>query len=376
MPASKFALYGRLGNKFFPIQAKRGKFIQPEGAPAYYARFTDENHKRKYRPLGTDFAEVVLTIGTMEIAKEYERRGMEMPVTPLVEQAALAARIDAYLDEIKANKARKTWLAYGSSLRYFKLSCKRANVQTVTHKDMMAFKMFLRGEKLSERAVYNNFLNVMIFLKWAGVQTGVPRGDWPSKDQRAVDVYDDAELDAMFEASDSEERILLKSFLYSGLRSGEMAHLTYGDVDFKSSLWTVQAKAGWTTKTEESKRQVPVPPDHTEKIRQRMLRLKRQPSDFVFPAERGGADLHMLRIVKRVAKRAKIAGRIDDHKFRSTCATRWLSEGWTVEDVRTWLGHSNLNTVQRYLKAVNLRSVETQKKITNTFARFATVGGD
>jgi integrase len=85
--------------------------------------------------------------------------------------------------------------------------------------------------------------------------------------------------------------------------------------------------------------------------------LKRSRTDLVFTNSVGGPNLHMLRIVKRVAKRAKLAGRVDDHKFRSTAITRWLRNGYTVPDVMTWVGHVSPTTILRYAAKVNVRKV-------------------
>ena len=128
--------------------------------------------------------------------------------------------------------------------------------------DLLDLKLHLRNEKLSERSIYNNFLNVMVFLKWAGVNAGVKKNDWPAKPEREPEEYSDEELVALLNAADNNEnlkskhsrgvgklphwgseRLLLNSFLCSALRSGEMAHLTYGDIDFKHSVWTVAPSA-------------------------------------------------------------------------------------------------------------------------------------
>lgn len=372
---AKFTLMARVAGKFEAVEFKKGVPSSPAGATSFYVRFSEDG-KRHCKPLGKDLTQAVAALRNYELGREFESRGMEMPVTLIAEQTSLSLRIDAYLDETKANKEHKTWQAYSNSLAKFKASCKRSSVQSVAREDLLAFKSYLRGEELSERAVYNNFLNVMVFLKWAGVSTRVQKSDWPEKVERQVEIYEDEDLKEMFEAAHTTERLIMKSFLFSGLRSGEMAHLTYGDIDFKNSIWKVQPKDGWKTKTKESRREVPVPESHTKKILARMEASKHELSDLIFPNSQGAVNKHLVRIVQRVAHRAGIRGRVDDHKFRSTCATRWLREGATVEDVRRWLGHGNLETVGRYLEAINLRSAETQKKISKTFAKFAATGGD
>lgn len=106
----------------------------------------------------------------------------------------------------------------------------------------MNFKIFLEGKGFSKRYVYNNFLNVMIFLKWAKVEHGVQNGDWPAKPERDPEEYTDEEITTLLDEADDEERLLLSSFLCSGFRSGELANFTYADINFLMNIWRVEMK--------------------------------------------------------------------------------------------------------------------------------------
>jgi len=316
----------------------------------------------------------------------------------------LSAKIAAFLAETKANKARKTHLAYANAMRYFVQSCKRTNVEDIKREDMLSFKTHLRDEDLSETSVYNNFLYTMIFLKWCGTHAGVKKNDWPAKPEREPEEYSDEEIEKLLVAADTEniktksprhkrshqgeERLLLNSFLCSAMRSGELEHLTYGDVDFKNSVWTVQPKMDWKTKTRGSQRDVPIPAWLTKRIHQRMTDGNHQRADLIFPSRDGKPDRKLLNVVKRVAvragllkvvkhdngKRILVGIRVDDHKFRSTAITRWLRDGVAPQDVMAWVGHKKLDTILRYAAKVNVRKLETRKRAERTFAQFANVG--
>src|SRR5262249_15807489 len=150
---------------------------------------------------------------------------------------------------------------------------------------------------------------------------------------------------------------------------------TYGDIDFKHSVWTVQPKATWNTKTEESQRDVPVPQWLTEKIEERMQTSGRSKKNLIFFNTKGEPDKHILRVVKRVAKRAGLSDtRVDDHKFRSTAITRWLRKGNTVPDVMSWVGHVDPETILRYAAKVKVREAATLQRASEAFANFAGVG--
>jgi integrase len=166
----------------------------------------------------------------------------------------------------------------------------------------------------------------------------------------------------------------LNAFLNTGLRDGEMAHLTYADIDAHNSLWSVKPKNGHNLKTKESQRVVPVGEWLTKKIMDRKAANNRKDSDLVFPAPQGGVDGHLLRVVKSVAKRAGVEGRVDDHKFRSTAITIWLRDGRTVPEVMSYVGHKSPVTIMSYAAKVNLAKRENRQLVTKAFDRFRAVG--
>ena len=91
----------------------------------------------------------------------------------------------------------------------------------------------------------------------------------------------------------------------------------------------------------------------------------------------GRPDGHFLRTLKSIAKRAGLncgqcktkitVGRYEKkqmevsckdhpvcihfnlHRFRKTCATRWVEAGIPIRTVQAWLGHKNLQTTMIYL---------------------------
>jgi integrase len=287
----------------------------------------------------------------------------------------LTESIDEYVAEILANKRPKTHSAYKNSLRFFVCSCKKQSATQIDRKDMLAFKTYLGDTDMSKRSVYNNFLNTMVFLKWANVKHGVKKGDWPPKPERPPEEYQDAEIEKLLNAAKPQERLILNCFLCSGLRSGELANATYGAIDFLHSTWTVRSSEDWDTKTEGSQRHIPIPEWLTKKLAERMAKSGRTKTDLIFFNTKGGVNHKLLRIVKRVAKRAGLTDiRVDDHKFRSTAISRWLRANNGVKEVMDWVGHKSLATILRYAAKINVQNPETRSKATDNFAKFAAMG--
>jgi integrase len=309
----------------------------------------------------------------------------------LKDENRLTTRILAYLEEVEANKSKGTYAAYNRSLELFKESCHRLHIGDVKREDLLAFKTFLKKQDMSDRSVYNHFLNTMIFLKWCKLTTEVKKTDWPPKPEREPEEYYDDEIDKLLKRAaktfrgiekrkgdptgpGSDDRLLLNSFLCSGLRDGEMAHLTYGEIDPRHSLWSVRSKDGHNLKTKESQRQVPVPAWLTKKIMEKRAAEKKTDEDLIFPNTLGQPDEHLLRILQRIAEDAGVTGRVDNHKFRSTAITWWLRNGTAWPDVMRYVGHASPTTILRYAAKVNLQKPEHREKVTQPFNQYATVG--
>jgi integrase len=59
------------------------------------------------------------------------------------------------------------------------------------------------------------------------------------------------ELRKFFEACDVEQRRIFSTMLLSGMRKGELEHLTWDDIHFELGIIFIQAKEGWHPKTDE-----------------------------------------------------------------------------------------------------------------------------
>jgi integrase len=356
---------------FAPGQS--GRLSDADQLPPFYIR-DQRGGKQWVRLAARTIADAKTEAQKAQDVMDAERKGVPI-VAPNGEQSRLSIRIEEYLREIEANKSVATYKAYSRSLELFKESCRRANLEDVSREDVLAFKVYLKKhDDIGERSAFNNFLNVMIFLKWAGHKVNIKKNDWPPKPERDPDEYTDEEIEAMMKVADENDRLLLKAFLNSGMRDGEMAHFTYGDIDVKHSLWKVRPKAGHTLKTKEAQRRIPVGEWLTKKIMEKKVKESKTDQDLIFPNGQGNPDGHLIRVVQKVAEEAKVTGRVDDHKFRSSAICRWLRAGVTVYDVMGYVGHKSPNTILRYYKKVNLEKKENRDIATKAFDQYASAG--
>lgn len=164
------------------------------------------------------------------------------------------------------------------------------------------------------------------------------------------------ELKQFFAACDVDERRLFMSILLTGMRKGEVEHLTWADVNFELGVVFIQAKPdmGWQPKTDE--RVIPISPV----LRQLLLeQYERRTSDvLVFANSEGNRDTHILERLKRICRRANMRPSTV-HALRHSFGTHLRMAGVSLADIGDLLGHKDLATTQIYAKVQqeHLRSV-------------------
>lgn len=297
-------------------------------------------------------------------------RGLEPPplwnAASVVFGTSIREAVAEYLEHLRVHSPDKprTLARYQAALAHFvRLVGHRRYVEAVTRADIEAYQLAQANEPAVKgragRTVQPSTINfelraIRSFFNFLRRELGMEvenpcQGFRPLRDAKALgraprSVYSQEELERLFAACDEADRAAFCTLLMTGLRESELCWLTWEDVclDPGREHVVVRAKPGFTPKDYEQ-RQVPLPPSLAELFRG----LPRRDS-YVFPAARGGREQHLLRRLKRVAKRAGVEG-ATLHRFRHTYATRLLEQGVDVVTVQRLLGHSDLETTQRYL---------------------------
>jgi site-specific recombinase XerD len=155
------------------------------------------------------------------------------------------------------------------------------------------------------------------------------------------------ELKKFFAACDEDERRLFMSILMTGMRKGEIEHLTWADINFELGVIFIQAKPefDWRPKTDE--RVVPISPT----LRKVLLEQfdKRRSDVLVFPNTAGNVDTDILERLKRICKYAGIRSSTV-HALRHSFGAHLRMAGVSLADIGDLLGHKNLATTQIYAK--------------------------
>jgi len=334
---------------------------------AYYLEWR-ENGRRVRLSVGKDAGDA----SARRQRKEAELNAVNNGVSVVPENGnghrSIATAVAAFLDETELTKKPKTLAAYTTALSYFTESCHKLNIEDIDRKDLLKFCAFLREEKdQAPRSVYNKFENLMSFLKAQGIRGLVGKNDWPRYTEEEPEIYEQKELDKLFAACDTEERLWYEFFLMTGEREQEVMFTYWSDVNFAASTVRVSHKpdAGWTPKGYKE-REIPIPAKLAKSLKAWKAKSAKDCS-LVFPTAGCRPKLDFLDCLKAVAERAKLD---QDgfwlHKFRATFATRCLWAGVDLRTVQQWLGHSDMESTMRYLKPS--RSQQVRDKVNEIFA--------
>lgn len=142
----------------------------------------------------------------------------------------------------------------------------------------------------------------------------------------------------------------------SGLRIGEVLALHPKDIDRGRGAITVLHGKGGKRRTVGMDPEALAVVERWLDVRSRVAadRGWRPTLHPVFCTMRGDPvqGPYVRELLHRLADRAGIAKRVHPHGFRHTCAFEMAMEGIPVHVIQRQLGHSNLNTTERYISHV------------------------
>ncbi|XWK70876.1 site-specific integrase [Tunturiibacter gelidiferens] len=200
-------------------------------------------------------------------------------------------------------------------------------------------------------------------------------GPAPRYEEQSVEIFEDSDLKPLFASLTTEyDRLLFGVFLACGLREQEAMHLEWRSINWTAKTLRVQSNPRYDFKVKDAEqRDVPVPADLLNRLK---AYRETHPTPKLIFGKRGGRDDapdgHLLRRLKGLARSAELscgecegcAGRNKEcgfwylHRFRATFITRLLRSGVDIRTVMKLSGHSDLESIMRYLRPSEDSSVQ------------------
>jgi site-specific recombinase XerD len=266
--------------------------------------------------------------------------------------------------------------SYEDSLQQFIKFCLDAGISTqaehVTREHVELYLADLLERGASAATASTRYRSLHVFFKWAEDEGEVRSNPMakmspPKSEPPPVPVIPDDDLSALIKAcagsnlDDRRDMALIRFFIDTGARLGEVAGLTLADIDLTTSTATVRGK-GNRIRTVAFSQRATVALDRYLRARNRQRKFRNV--DALWVGRRGRLSEPGIRCA--VERRADLAGigHIHPHQFRHTAAHRFLAAAGSETDLMSLSGWRSRTMLQRYAASTaSQRAVEAYRRL-------------
>ncbi len=264
---------------------------------------------------------------------------------------------------LERNLSENTIGSYQTDIKTFLeylIECQVADLNSVTHKEMVGFFKLLTKMGLNERSVARYFSALkgfFSFLMNAGYIEKNPSDSLtaPKISRKLPEVLSIDEVNAILEQPDitevlgTRDKAILELFYACGLRVSEVINLRLTGLYLDDGIIRVIGKGN-------KERIVPIGDSAVHWIQEylknsRIILAKSIKSEnILFLNVRGSkfSRMGLWKIVHHYSEMAGVTKQIHPHTFRHTFATHLLEGGADLRAVQEMLGHSDISTTQIY----------------------------
>lgn len=275
----------------------------------------------------------------------------------------LSERVAQFLAQVRIEKGQSELTArtYGRHLERLMTFLRRARRngwENVTLEDVQAWLEEEKRRGFHINTLYVALASIRAFFRYASLE------NWcddlsesltlPRRWENLPHALDPEEIEKLLEAPDLNSRLgvrdraILELFYSSGLRLGEMARISLGDIQWEAEVIRLTGKG---TK----QRMVPIGKQAQGWLKRYLRDVRSQHAkdstggEFFLSIRGTGISRETIaRTVRRLAKRAGIEKRVTPHMLRHSFATHLLAGGADLRVIQEMLGHSNIETTQIY----------------------------
>ena len=194
------------------------------------------------------------------------------------------------------------------------------------------------------------------------------------REKREVEIPEPDELKAMLEHADADFRPFVLTAMLTGLRASELRGLCWPYVDFENRVIRVVQRTDERNKfgppkSRAGRRSIPMSPRLVRELKEWKLRCPKNLHSLVFPSPEGNVWSYAnimnrrfwpLQIAAGVTVEvldpddglpiwddnlvAQVDAKYSLHALRHGCASLWIKEGVDLKRLKTWMGHSSIQT--------------------------------
>lgn len=250
-----------------------------------------------------------------------------------------------------SDKTINAYLRYNSHL----LSYTKKAPNDINDTDIKSYLGHLISDKGLKPASVNLIISAIKFYYNTVLKKNLLRDLKSMKSEKKLPVVlTKEEIKKLIVGTENPKHKLLINLMYSsGLRVSECVSLKIQDIDIDEKTGTVRSGKGKKDRT------ILLSDSFINELKN-YLKSKTDESDYIFSYKNAHISPRQAqRIVKKSAQKSCIKKRVFCHALRSSFATHLLEAGTDIRFIQELLGHSSLETTQRYTKV----STEKLKKI-------------
>ncbi|WP_038055594.1 tyrosine-type recombinase/integrase [Thermodesulfobacterium hydrogeniphilum] len=280
-----------------------------------------------------------------------------------------------YLDYVKAVKAPKTYKTRLEEIVKLLEVFKGKELEEITQEDLLKYQMLRKSQGVSNRTVNKEIACLRAMLNWA-IDMGYIKGHRIKKfpmlpeTKRLHAFLTEEELQKLLKALEHNRLLKLRVLfnVLTGLRPKEIACLEWQDVDFENKVLYVRSKPENPIK-DYQERIIPLCEEALKVLKEAKKLSKGR---YVFSRN----DKPVFSIRKQLERACEKAGlrKVFPYMLRHSFAVLCLKSGVNIYDLKNLMGHSEIETTERYLHTTGLylkQSVEKLGQFVNGSLRLA-----
>ena len=180
---------------------------------------------------------------------------------------------------------------------------------------------------------------------WSAAET-----PYPKSAEHVPSILSQEEVARLIDAARTPfHRTLLLTLYATGVRRAELTHLKISDVDSQRMVVHIHGGKG------RKDRDVMLSPKLLKELREHWRRLRRKPSQWLFPGNRDHSNDKPIstkvvwQACRNAAQRAGLPKQVHPHTLRHCFATHLLEQGADLRNIQMLLGHNDLEQTTIYL---------------------------
>ena len=277
---------------------------------------------------------------------------------------------------VERGLSKNTISSYRTDLTHFMNHMESSGIKDIDRirrQDITGYLLYLKDKGLSSNSISRGLVAIKMFYKFI-VRERLAKEDVPGilelpKLIRPLpSVLNLAEVDKMLSVIDIRdwmgirEKAALELMYATGLRVSELVELTMDGLNLDVGFIKCKGKGG-------KERIVPIGRSakeaierYMDKVRPRLLKKGSDPHLFLTKLGRKVSRQSFWKMIKKLARRARIKKEITPHTLRHSFATHLLEHGADLRVVQEMLGHSDISTTQVYthINKERLKSIHRQ----------------